>query len=72
MANMKAPWGLVLKVSGEGDDWCCVEVEELIICLLMVLNPIEAKMMMRRMMRTSETRPPVAVVYSDDPLYLRS
>ena len=60
---MNPPSGLVLKVSGGGSDSYLVDAEEDIICLLTVLNPILANMMMRTIMRTRETQPPVTVEY---------
>ena len=69
---MNPPSGLVVRFSREGLISYLVDSEDVMISRLMVLMPMLANRMISTMMIAREKKPPVAVVYSGSPLYLRS
>ena len=69
--NAKPPDGPKLTVKGEGSLSNSVDSDEKMIYLLAVLTPMLAKRMMKTTRMMIESTPPVMVVYSGYPLYLR-
>jgi hypothetical protein len=69
--NMNPPLGLIVRLRDEGEESKEVLEEENMICRFNVRRPMLAKRMMKMMMIPKEHKPPVKVVYSASPLYLK-